>query len=411
MAAILLSIVLFCEFAYCFVVFTNIKPIKELREKFIATAMETMSHQWLATAFFPEYMVDNIVQRQQLAIYESANHVSDRSDRVTTPTATENGGEPTPIEPTPTVTENEDPTRTDEERFYELFWELNRISFEDYVAEHPDVLANGWDNIYINEAGLNDGGTSIYTSMGEQVLAIDSKNKLLVVRVQGTGYLGVLAIGKDPSQLRCEVSEGIGSYGQPISELVADNNGLIGMTASGFIDVDSQGNLGNGNGGILAGYTMCEGTEYGTHYTLYGYKRIELTRDNKMYVVNSSEAVTDDVTDAAEFAPALVVDGELYTADFEGYNGINPRACIGQSKRGEILMLVIEGRLVGRSIGTDVETCANILMHHEAYNALNLDGGTSAIMWYDGEYITKCSNEKIISRPLPNAWVYGTYEE
>lgn len=408
-AAILLSIVLFCEFLYCFVVFTDIKPIKDLREAFISTAMETMSHQWLATAFFPEYMVNNVVQRQQLSIYESATHVSDSSDRVTAPTGTDSNGDPQPTEPPSSTTE--DPTMTDEDRFYELFWELSRISFEDYVEEHPDVLANGWDNIYINEAGLDDSGTSIYTSMGEQVLAIDAKNKLLLVRVQGTGYLGVLAIGKDPSQLRCEASAGIGSYGQEISDLVANNGGVIGMTASGFIDVDSQGNLGNGNGGILAGYTMCKGTEYGTHYQLYGYKRIELTQDNKMYIVNSAEPVGSDVTDAAEFTPALVVDGNLYTADFESYNAINPRACIGQSERGEILMLVIEGRLVGRSIGTDVETCANILMRHEAYTALNLDGGTSAIMWFDGEFITKCSNSRITSRPLPNAWVYGGYDE
>ena len=74
-------------------------------------------------------------------------------------------------------------------------------------------------------------------------------------------------------------------------------------------------------------------------------------------------------------------------------------------------MLVIEGRMPGRSIGTDVQTCAEILIRHDAYNALNLDGGTSAVMWYDGEYVTKCSNANIESRWLPNAWVYGNYEE
>ena len=39
--------------------------------------------------------------------------------------------------------------------------------------------------------------------------------------------------------------------------------------------------------------------------------------------------------------------------------------------------------------------------------ALNLDGGTSAVLWYDGEYVTKCSNTSITSRMLPNAWLYG----
>lgn len=58
------------------------------------------------------------------------------------------------------------------------------------------MTANGWDNIYINEAGLNDDGTDIYTAMGERVLAVDAKNKILLVRVEGSGYQGVLAIAQ-----------------------------------------------------------------------------------------------------------------------------------------------------------------------------------------------------------------------
>ena len=43
--------------------------------------------------------------------------------------------------------------------------------------------------------------------------------------------------------------------------------------------------------------------------------------------------------------------------------------------------------------------------------AMNMDGGTSAIMWYDGEYITKCNNANLPSgRPMPNAWVYSPAE-
>ena len=111
-----------------------------------------------------------------------------------------------------------------------------------------------------------------------------------------------------------------------------------------------------------------------------------------------------------EFSPALIVDGELMVSGFSGWGGVHPRAAIGQSERGEILMLIIEGRMVGRSIGTDIEECAEILKRHKCYTAMNLDGGTSAVMWYDGEYVTKCSNTSIASRLLPNAWVYGYSE-
>lgn len=389
---------LFFEGLYCFLVFTKIEPIKELREAFIETALSTMSHQWLAELFLPKYMVEDLRAKDLYLRQKQAEHNSSRP----TPTETVESTEPS-------VETEEEPTEPDvdaaEEAFYELFWELSRTSFEEYLEEHPETLANGWENIYINEAGLNDQGTSIYTSQGEQVLAIDVPNKLLLVRVSGTGYLGVLAIGKDPSQLRCEASAGIGYYGQQLGDIVQNSGGVIGMTASGFYDPD-----GNGSGGIIAGYAMCEGVPYGVHYGDTGYKRIELSSDNHFYICNSNTETTPDTTDAVEFSPALIIDGELMVGGFYDWNGINPRAAIGQSEYGEILMLIIEGRMVGRSIGTDTETCAKILMKHKGYTAINLDGGTSAVMYYNGEYVTRCSNRAIDSRMLPNAWVYGNYD-
>lgn len=400
--ATLLAIVLFLEALYCFVVFTDIPTIKDLREAYIETALSTLSHQWLADWFLPSYMVEQVKIKMEISQQRQQNINSDDSDRYTEPT------EPTTEGPTEDTTQPTEPDKNaEEDAFYELFWELSRTSFEEYLDNHPETLSNGWDNIYINEAGLDDDGTTIYTTMGEQVLAIDAKNKVLLVRVTGTGYLGVLAIAKDPAQLRCHASEGLEGfrYGQVLGDIVENAGAVLGMSGSGFIDPE-----GDGNGGALAGYAMCEGRPFGDHYGMAGYKRIELTQANKFYVVEAQSAVGDDVTDAVEFSPVLIVDGELVVGGFADWNAINPRACIGQSSTGEILMLVIEGRQITRSIGTDVETCANILMRHDAYTAMNLDGGTSAVMWYDGEYVTQCSNTRIKSRLLPNAWVYGNYD-
>ena len=39
---------------------------------------------------------------------------------------------------------------------------------------------------------------------------------------------------------------------------------------------------------------------------------------------------------------------------------------------------------------------------------MNLDGGTSAMIWYDGDYIMKSSNPVLeAGRPLPNSFVYA----
>lgn len=355
MAAVLLTIVLALEGLYCFVVFTDIPAIKSLREAYIETAMNTLSHQWLAKWFLPSYMIDEVVARQDQARKDQEGKIS-TWDKISASDATDKNGETTaPTEPT---------SQTDEERFYELFWELDRISFEDYVSAHPDVTANGWDNIYINEAGLNDDGTDIYTAMGERVLAVDAKNKILLVRVEGSGYQGVLAIAKDPSQLYNAPSAYIGSWGQQLEAIASAHDAVLGMTGSGFIDPD-----GNGSGGELAGYAMSQGESYGEHYVVTGYKRIELRESNLLYVTDASAPVAADTTDAVEFWPALVVDGEPAVENYEAFNGIQPRACIGQSEKKEILMLVIEGRMPTRSYVTTIETCTDILMRHKAYQA------------------------------------------
>ena len=178
--------------------------------------------------------------------------------------------------------------------------------------------------------------------MGERVLAVDAKNKILLVRVEGSGYQGVLAIAKDPSQLYNAPSAYIGSWGQQLEAIASAHDAVLGMTGSGFIDPD-----GNGSGGELAGYAMSQGESYGEHYVVTGYKRVEL-RENLLYVTDASAPVAADTTDAVEFWPALVVDGEPAVENYEAFNGIQPRACIGQSEKKEILMLVIEGRMPTR---------------------------------------------------------------
>ena len=376
--------------------FSDIPFIAKWRTIYIQTAMDTMTHQWLATAFIPGSVIDEAMAEREQAQQEQTEHSSSENwaeqgeHPVRTPKPTAKPGESDPPE-------TEEPAG--EEEFYELFWEIDRESMEAYLEKHPEALDNGWDGLYINEAGLDDDGTSIQTAMGEQVLAVDVPNELLLVRVKGTGYRGVLAIGKDPSRLSVKNSAYLGSIGQYAGDIASDNNGVLAMTASGFED---EGGV--GLGGTLNGYAMSDGKGTGIHLG-WSYKRIELREDNYMYIVDAQSPVDPETTDAVEFTPAIIVDGQQLNTS--GYSSLQPRAVIGQSDRGEILMLVVEGRLID-SIGISVADCGKILMRHNCMQAMNLDGGTSAMLWYDGEYIIRCSNQVLpYGRTLPNAFVYA----
>ncbi len=385
LAAILAAIIA----VYCICVYSNIPFIKKWRTIYIETAMSTMNHQWLATALLPDKVVDEVVDAMAQARQEQVGLTSTWEDLVTS-------------EPDEDLSEYTSYESPEEAAFYELFWEIDPQTMDDYLSKHPALLNDGWENLYINEAGIDDNGTTIYTTMGEQVLAIDARNQVLLVRVETSNGKGVLAIAKDPSRLSIEAAANIGESGQFAGYIAENHNGILAMTANGFEDVD-----GVGNGGQIIGYSMCSGVEYGIHSQI-GYKRIELREDNRLYVVDAQSPVSSDTTDAAEFTPALIVDGEIVVDASSGYTALNPRACLGQSDREEMLLLVIEGRLIGYSLGADAMECADILAQHNCMQAMNLDGGTSAIMYFDGEYVTRCSNTALpYGRLLPNAVVYA----
>lgn len=266
--AIWLLVILCLEALYFFCVYTNNSFVKKWRTIYINTAMDTMRHQWLATYFIPKDVIDEVryeyglVRAATVGKESNANwgKKDDTPAGTDTPAADDNV---THINPNITheseQTEDNTPTAEElekqaQENFYSVFWELDRTSMEAYLAEHPDTLANGWDQIYINEAGFDDEGTSIQSIFGEQVLAIDAKDGVLLLRISGKGYRGVLAVGKDPSRLSIEMATTLGTAGQLSGTIAEAHNGVLAMNANGFLDPN-----GAGNGGLLAGYTMSNG--------------------------------------------------------------------------------------------------------------------------------------------------------
>ena len=258
-------------------------------------------------------------------------------------------------------------------------------------------MSNGWAGIDINESGLEDEGTDITTIYGDQVLAINAAEGITLIRVEFPGSRGVMAICKDTSRLSLCAADTLGVIGQTVGRICEANDGILGITGSAFIDPE-----GAGNGGELSGMMVCSGETYGSPLG-DSYKRLELRDDNKMYIVDSYSDLGDGTRDACEFMPAVIIDGEIMSSN---WNSPNPRAILGQSSRLETMMVVAEGRLID-SPGCGVEDIAEVMQQYGCVQAMNLDGGTSAIMYYKGETITRCSNQNLPDgRTLPSAWVY-----
>lgn len=294
--------------------------------------------------------------------------------------------------------------------FWALFPELDRQSTDAYLEEHPALTENGWADLVVSRLGYDKNGlrcyeeTGIFTTGGDRVLVIDVPNRILLVRIrdEAADYQGVLAIAKDPSRLSLQVCEHYGVDGNNVGTIADAHNGVLAINASGVLPVEYS-ELG---GGVPVGYLRADGRDRnGASEELYD--RLELGEDNFLRITSGDEPLGDDVTDAMEFIPAMIIDGQVQEAVAD-WDGLAPRTCIGQRENGELLMLVIEGQISGYSEGTDLPTCAAILQEYDAYQAMALDYGDSSMMWYDGLYVTKCSH---IGLPaghfLPDAFVYS----
>ena len=231
---------------------------------------------------------------------------------------------------------------------------------------------------------------------------IVEENGIQIFEVHGPTYNGWIMVVQDPSRVAVGVCrENFNSKpGLVLHDIAARYNAIAAINGGGFSD---EGGL--GNGGRPLGLVISHG-EVLNKASINSDENIVMgfDQDNKLVVgkMTSEEAVKKGLRDALAFGPALVVNGEA--AKFSGASsGLNPRTAIGQRRDGAVLMLVIDGRQAS-SLGATYADLINVLMEYEAFNAANLDGGSSSMMWYNGEYI----NKGVIltgSRELPTAFI------
>lgn len=364
---------------YCVAVFSNIPFVAKWRAIYIETAMGTMTHQWLATAFIPPGVIENVMgQREQV----EENQQGLESD----------WGNTKPETDTPALAE----TKWDklQKEFFAAYPEVDRVSFEKYLAKNQEESLDEKGYLMIDKAGVKDGGTEIDTIHGDQVLAVDTRNGILICKVTGEGFVGRLAIVRDPAQVGVALASGYGSTGSFATDIAQKRDAVLLTNASGFYDPE-----GHGNGGVAHGLVVSGGKRQGD--PVGGtYKTIGIDEENRLHVGQFKN--NGQFRDAVEFKPALIVNGEQVVKGSAGW-GVQPRTAIGQAEDGTMLILVIDGRSPGYSIGATVGDCAEILAKYGAVQACNLDGGSSSIMVYNGREISRPSAaNKEKGRHIPN---------
>jgi len=129
-----------------------------------------------------------------------------------------------------------------------------------------------------------------------------------------------------------------------------------------------------------------------------------LTADHRL-AVGDIGPWAENIRCGIQFEPVLIADGTVCVDSSAGY-GLQPRTAIGQRADGVIILAVIDGRDLSHSLGCTVGDLAGVMLRYGALNAGCCDGGSSAVMAYDGKVITRsCAPNPYQGRQLPNAFL------
>ncbi len=98
-----------------------------------------------------------------------------------------------------------------------------------------------------------------------------------------------------------------------------------------------------------------------------------------------------DVLHGASFLPTLLKNGEKQPIPAGWANTRHPRTLIGHFDNGDILVIVIDGRREGWSLGVTLEEAQRKLLEFHVRDAYNLDGGGSSTFYYNGRVLNRPS--------------------
>lgn len=109
--------------------------------------------------------------------------------------------------------------------------------------------------------------------------------------------------------------------------------------------------------------------------------------------------------DALGGNPMLVSSGRIADGDVDGggaFFGRNPRTAVGITADRKLLMVVVDGRQSGYSVGMSLRELAQLMADLGAVEAVNLDGGGSSAMFVNGLVANRPSDggERLVSSAL-----------
>ncbi|HEX2939336.1 MAG TPA: phosphodiester glycosidase family protein [Ruminiclostridium sp.] len=243
------------------------------------------------------------------------------------------------------------------------------------------------NSVSVTGATPEDNATELPTSPsdGERII-----NGIGFTRLKTATYQGWVIRVFDPSRIYMAMSQGYGNSGEKVSHMASRLNAFVGINAGGFIDVNGRGNGGKADKILISKGKLIARCSTDEKHSVIGFDKQGRLLLNR-YSNSQVSGLTSIFRDAVEFKPFLIVNGVPTTMVGNGGYGIQPRTAIGQTKDGVVIFVQIDGRRPP-VIGASVKELQSIFEKYNAYDAANLDGGSSSVFVFKGKVVNKPSS-------------------
>ena len=289
--------------------------------------------------------------------------------------------------------------------YAKVFWITTSMATKDhqYLANifySEDIIKEVMSNNYLENITEESDVSSITIGQEEKITSYTSVyEKEILEREEGALYKLIefkygefncyMVVIYDPTRVSVAHNAKINS-GRILSEIVENNDAILGINGGGY----------HWSNGYPYGLVVHDGKVVYSSSTA-SYTTAALNYDGVLIIgsLSAKDVKEKNIKEAVSFSPALIVNGKAATFKGNGGSGLNPRTVIAQRKDGIILFLVVDGygsRLSwkGRG-GVYVTDLIKILQRYGAYNAINMDGGSSSTLVIDGKLINDpCEPQK-----------------
>ena len=244
-----------------------------------------------------------------------------------------------------------------------------QLNLDDIIIDTSEKKS--YDNEYDEAILKRDKGNDDYKYLKVKVGKFNA-HLIAIYKPENVRLITIKAFGK-------------GSGQESILKMCKRYNGLVCINGGGFSDPDGWGS------DIPFGYVIRDGeilfAQNDEKQSIIG-----ITNDHKLLLVEATaeEAIEMGMRDGIQFGPFLIVNGESikYSSSAGGYDRA-ARVAIAQRKDGVIMFLTTEGT---HGNGPTMKEVIDTLELYGAYNAANLDGGTSAQMVVNGKLVNNPKN-------------------